>query len=141
MDAGFYCPLDDSPLHEHSHGQGGTFLQCQSCSGIWVPRLFLQGLAARRDDQLMGSLETLPPPTHRPDSINCPKCNYLMVQRMQGSVQMDICPDCKAVWLDGGEIVRIGNATRQKNAPKIQGRVSAMASYEHKRGLFENPSS
>ena len=73
--------------------------------------------------------------------IQCPSERPYHSKNSFMGMQIDICPDCKAVWLDGGEIVHIGNATRQKQAPKIQGRVSSMASYEHKRGLFENPSS
>jgi|GEM_PF-1966929 len=112
------CPLDAAEMEAHPHGER-TYHQCSDCSGIWVSRMFLQGLSLKRDEQLMGSLELLPPPTHRDHAIHCPKCNFLMLRREQQGVQIDLCPDCKAVWLDGGEIVHIGQASR-RNLKKSQ---------------------
>ncbi len=108
-----YCPLDGTPMTERPHGQG-SFHQCWECSGVWVSRLLLHGLSNRRDSTLMGALDTLPEPVHRVTSIHCPDCGYLMAQRIQHGVQLDTCPDCRAVWLDGGEVIHIGRILQKK---------------------------
>ena len=39
--------------------------------------------------------------------MNCPTCNERMREVTKYNVQVDICPGCKGVWLDRGELEKI----------------------------------
>jgi uncharacterized protein len=36
--------------------------------------------------------------------MHCPKCGQKLSMEKCGSVEMDVCPSCKGVWLDAGEL-------------------------------------
>jgi Zn-finger nucleic acid-binding protein len=42
------------------------------------------------------------------DVVQCPRCNISMREREKGDVVIDICPQCRGVWLDAGELERLG---------------------------------
>ena len=39
--------------------------------------------------------------------MNCPKCTVPLKVSDRDGVQIDICPDCRGVWLDRGELDKI----------------------------------
>lgn len=39
--------------------------------------------------------------------MNCPKCQTVMREREKGDVIIDICPNCRGVWLDAGELDKL----------------------------------
>jgi Zn-finger nucleic acid-binding protein len=41
------------------------------------------------------------------DVMQCPRCNVTMREREKGDVIIDICPQCRGVWLDAGELERL----------------------------------
>jgi len=49
--------------------------------------------------------------------MNCPVCDAKLraVDRM--GIEIDICPDCKGVWLDRGEIEKLIEISLQGGAP------------------------
>jgi len=36
--------------------------------------------------------------------MHCPKCGQKLTTETCGSVEIDVCPSCKGVWLDMGEL-------------------------------------
>jgi uncharacterized protein len=36
--------------------------------------------------------------------MHCPKCGQKLTSETCGSVEIDVCPSCKGVWLDMGEL-------------------------------------
>jgi|SRR5213593_4363828 len=36
--------------------------------------------------------------------MKCPKCGADLKEQMHGHVKVDVCPECKGVWLDAGEM-------------------------------------
>ena len=36
--------------------------------------------------------------------MHCPKCGQKLSPEKCGSVEIDVCPSCKGVWLDAGEL-------------------------------------
>ncbi len=46
----------------------------------------------------------------RGESMNCPVCGTEMKEIERYDVDIDICPQCKGVWLDRGEIDKIARA-------------------------------
>lgn len=39
--------------------------------------------------------------------MNCPKCQIPMREREQDGLIIDICPQCRGVWLDAGELEKL----------------------------------
>jgi uncharacterized protein len=39
--------------------------------------------------------------------MQCPKCGANMREREKGDVIIDICPNCRGVWLDAGELEKL----------------------------------
>ncbi len=57
--------------------------------------------------------------------MDCPKCREPMFVMEYDHVEIDVCPDCGGVWLDGGEMAAIlgadhwrDNAGKPPRAPK-----------------------
>ncbi len=45
--------------------------------------------------------------------LMCPNCQVGMKEVTRNNVQIDICPDCRGVWLDRGELEKLLGAVRQ----------------------------
>lgn len=43
----------------------------------------------------------------------CPNCEVGMKEVTRNGVQIDVCPDCRAVWLDRGEMEKLLSAARE----------------------------
>ncbi len=39
--------------------------------------------------------------------MHCPKCGQQLATEQCGEVEIDVCPSCKGVWLDRGELATI----------------------------------
>jgi Zn-finger nucleic acid-binding protein len=39
--------------------------------------------------------------------MNCPKCETVMREREKGEIIIDICPNCRGVFLDAGELEKL----------------------------------
>ena len=50
--------------------------------------------------------------------MNCPVCDAKLREVTKMGVQVDICPDCKGVWLDRGELEKIVEYVEQGGAPQ-----------------------
>jgi len=49
----------------------------------------------------------------------CPECHSAMKVVPRGEVLIDICPSCRGVWLDGGELEKILADTRKHEADRL----------------------
>jgi Zn-finger nucleic acid-binding protein len=45
--------------------------------------------------------------------MHCPKCGQKLSPEKCGSVEIDVCPSCKGVWLDKGELGTIVESAQQ----------------------------
>jgi Zn-finger nucleic acid-binding protein len=52
----------------------------------------------------------------------CPNDNTSMQNVSRGGVEIDICPSCRGVWLDRGELEKLMEGTRQEQAGQQQDR-------------------
>lgn len=43
----------------------------------------------------------------------CPNCNTGMTQIQRSEIEIDICPQCRGVWLDRGELEKLLQPVRQ----------------------------
>lgn len=39
--------------------------------------------------------------------MNCPKCQIPMREREKDDLVIDVCPQCRGVWLDAGELEKL----------------------------------
>jgi len=48
--------------------------------------------------------------------MHCPKCGQTLVTEKYGTVDVDVCPSCRGLWLDASELEQI-LASTQKTGP------------------------
>ena len=95
------CPKCRDPLHERPlKGTGVRVDCCPSCHGMWFEIGELQGYL----DTIEG--EFVPPANARVSSRRCPACGIPMTafEYLRTGVEIDLCENCRGVWLDLGEI-------------------------------------
>lgn len=123
------CPACDRMLTEVTVGRL-TVDVCQGgCGGIWFDNFELKKVDDPQEFEggallHIGRDETVEVDTER--RRNCPKCGSIVMMRHyfseQRKVEVDACPGCGGVWLDGGELslIRKENATTaaKENAAK-----------------------
>lgn len=47
--------------------------------------------------------------------MNCPNCNTKTTPVIKYSIEIDVCPSCKGVWLDKGELCKIIEASKRED--------------------------
>jgi len=86
-------------------------LKCPACSGHWLEEADL-----KRIEQVVEvtwwEFRHLPPKKVQVEPLDCPRCSpprrLAKVQsKRDRKVIMDVCGECKGVWLDGGELEAI----------------------------------
>jgi Zn-finger nucleic acid-binding protein len=112
------CPrCKDQPLSQVKHPATGIMLDvCHHCRGIWFD--------AGKIEQLMDvAVKHLEPPKQdeqRPTGL-CPKCTTPMRAFFypQTAVTIDMCPDCRGIWLDNNEFEQIRKIRRQLQVQNV----------------------
>ncbi len=62
----------------------------------------------------------------------CPNCNASMQNVARSGVELDICSQCRGVWLDRGELEKLMEGARQERASQDEDRQR----FERDRGEF-----
>ncbi len=96
------CPRDGEALIRRQN-KYGSFHACERCQGLWLLERDLAGaIQAKAAEHRPPPVE--PPPNNRPPA-NCPmdRGETLDMKTYLG-VQIDVCPNHRGVWLDGGEL-------------------------------------
>lgn len=62
----------------------------------------------------------------------CPNCNASMQNVARSGVELDICSQCRGVWLDRGELEKLMEGARQERAGQQEDRQR----FERDRGEF-----
>ena len=52
--------------------------------------------------------------------LMCPNCNVSMQAVQRSGVELDMCPSCRGVWLDRGELEKILSAGRETEVEERQ---------------------
>ncbi len=69
---------------------------------IWVQEL--QNRMARLEKEQQAESEAEKRRLKDLHWMHCPKCGQTLSPEQCGSVEIDVCPSCKGVWLDMGEL-------------------------------------
>jgi uncharacterized protein len=78
---------------------------------IWVQEL--QQRMAKLKEQQQAESETEKLHLKEAHWMHCPKCGQKLAMEKCGTVEMDVCPSCKGVWLDTGELGTIVESAGQ----------------------------
>lgn len=80
--------------------------ECPGCHGLWLDQGELEQLARlKRLPQRLLKIKHLPMQHLRPEGTRpCPRCSQILVGTMVKGVRVDICSDCRGLWLDQGEL-------------------------------------
>ena len=102
-------------LQPELHAAAGVqIVRCPSCAGVFAEYGALTAIesAARRKGRapsLAGAVgRAYAPPT---EAMSCPSCAGETTRRewsMNTLVFVDVCVECRGVWLDGGELETLG---------------------------------
>lgn len=108
------CPRCLQPLLAAEHDAAGVPVQtlaCPSCDGHWVEAESLHHIEETVEIALL-QWRRLPGMETQARTLFCPRCqpqkvmDKVLSERDQ-RVVMDVCPHCRGVWLDGGELEAI----------------------------------
>lgn len=97
------CPRDRTALVERKL-EGVSVDECPKCGGAFFDADELG--RATGDKELARYLSTVHGAGASP--MVCPACGHLMDLDKVGEVQLDHCTSCLGVWLDKGEMDRLG---------------------------------
>ncbi len=102
------CPRDWSPLRKEtrrSHHRTVEVDICPTCNGLFLDQKEIRTLtgSSSLNKQLTKYLGL-----DADSQLICPNCGGLMDGEDAGGVRVDVCLDCYGVWLDAGELERLG---------------------------------
>lgn len=104
-----HCPACGESLTRFSH-EGIEVDECLCCRGVWLDHGELERLARlRTPPKRLLTIRVLPEDLEtRPEGTRpCPRCgDFLTVTPVQG-IRLDLCPMCRGMWLDQGELNRL----------------------------------
>jgi Zn-finger nucleic acid-binding protein len=130
------CPRCDRPMEEVHPGSVPTHIDaCLCCKGVYFGAgelsVFLsaglqevQRVRTTIGDGLGAYVDR---EVYENNTVRCPKCHHGMEQQALGadsSVMIDVCPYCKGVWLDAGELVKAHELMDSGDLPGIHTRHS-----------------
>ena len=101
---GLQCPRDFEDLMEidiEARGRDVTVDICPKCSGMFLDDGELQRLLG---DRKLADYLTREIGTKTESPIVCPACGGLMDLQYAEDTEVDVCLECKGVWLDAGEL-------------------------------------
>jgi len=78
---------------------------------IWVHEM--QQRMTRREKEQQAESETERHRLKEAHWMHCPKCGQTLSTEQCGAVEIDVCPSCKGVWLDVGELGTIVESAGQ----------------------------
>ena len=110
------CPTDGDNLVSQVYEADIEIDQCPNCGGMWLDHQELERIQGTRQHDyseevsqmpdLVGNAYAMALARSEP-SLSCPKCKRLMDRQEHGDcsqILFDICPTCRGVWLDKGEL-------------------------------------
>jgi uncharacterized protein len=110
------CPIDGAELSRQTYEAAIDVENCPECGGMWLDHRELERIQTRREHDYSSEIRQLPnlvgqayamALAKQKPLIQCPRCNQTMERREHAGCSqllIDVCPHCRGVWLDQGEI-------------------------------------
>ena len=117
------CVHDQSAMNSKSI-DSFVIEECQSCKGIWFEKGELRKTKDERNPNLNWlDFDVFHPSTDQEISetkLKCPQDQSQLFAVNYGNtqVEIDVCPKCEGIWLDGGELNKIINALENETETK-----------------------
>ena len=122
------CPKCQGRLFERALGDTGVKVDvCPSCRGMW----FGGGELQEHLDALQGEL--VPPADTKISPRRCPVCgvNMSVFKYSDTEVEIDLCENCRGVWLDVGELKRLAGQAERGDAKPQGGLLGLLTTAFH----------
>jgi Zn-finger nucleic acid-binding protein len=103
------CPRDWTPLQRErreAHLRSVEVDVCPTCQGLFLDKREILSLTGSGD---LNKLLTRYLGLDSDSQLVCPNCGGLMDGEDAGNVRVDVCLDCKGVWLDSSELERLAS--------------------------------
>ena len=94
------CPADDTPL-QASASSGYGVHRCPQCLGVSVAGSVLPAVRAH------AALTLHQQPDHPARVRPCPHDGKMMKPLPYKGIEMDVCPECRGLWLEAGQLPRL----------------------------------
>jgi len=117
------CP-HDGDLLEHQQYFKYPRWACATCKGSFIhERDLSENLGHKKAPKSVEVIAGVKLDSVTQSQIRCPKDEALMRAVMVAGCEVDVCPSCKGLWLDGGEYDRIvrrmsERTEKMRGAPK-----------------------
>ena len=110
------CPKDGSQLARCLYEADIEVDECPKCHGIWLDEGELERIQRSTEKDYSEELKGIPNTVARAYAMarakaegewGCPTCERTLARREYGycsQIMIDVCPTCRGVWLDKGEI-------------------------------------
>jgi Zn-finger nucleic acid-binding protein len=79
---------------------------CLECKGIWLDKGELRSMLQNKAPER--AIERTPGLAKWGKQV-CPRCKGTMRIKFIKDIEVDECSDCKGIWLDNGELGRLGD--------------------------------
>ena len=140
------CPICQVPLKPEAY-EGFLILHCPQCQGHLIERDRFDAIQ-RIPQKTLAELEAEAKAGFTGDtasSLRCPRCQVTMTKRpltVPGfNLNIDICLDCKLVWLDGGELalaqLAFQASPKFRDTQEIKQRAEALAADPDRKAAFD----
>jgi len=95
------CPRDGAEtVATQGTGRGRFDLDvCPTCQGVWFDRGEIT--KASKDPEVERLILQY---AAGASTLSCPRDGHAMARRPVGEASLDVCPGCKGVWMDAGEM-------------------------------------
>ena len=115
------CPVDGLPLYAASGNSKIAY--CKKCQGCWVNGEALRGMVAgsHADAAERTRLFEARVALSKAGERTCPDHPQAMSRFVYRAIDLDVCPRCKGVWFDAGELKRLMAPTRGRAAAVAAG--------------------
>ena len=124
------CPIDNTKLNDIDF-RGIKLGECAKCRGKWFGRDELKKLIERTDPDLVwinfDAFEDEDKFATTSEGLTCPNCGRQMdsMTYKNSKVVIDLCRDCRGVWLDRNEFEKIVRFLERMMWGKPSGEYSA----------------
>jgi Zn-finger nucleic acid-binding protein len=106
---------EDVDMKKVTCGPDLTVEQCESCGGLWLDAGELINILELGDFYINHLDTSLKRPVEKNRIRECPRCEVVLQPKHPKNlpdILIDICPDCKGIWLDRGELVKLSKISK-----------------------------
>ncbi|MEE9563168.1 MAG: zf-TFIIB domain-containing protein [Thermoanaerobaculia bacterium] len=119
------CPRDGSVLESKAVGSAEV-LVCKECHGLWLSGYDLAALLRSPYEswKLPWAELSVPETAIFQEKVRC-LCRSRALMKIVGreGIRVDLCPDCGALWFDGGELEEL---IRRRGEKELRGPEDAL---------------